>query len=314
MQGRGRRIVIEPMLVAFLLAVALDLIFGEPPALFHPTVWMGTLIGFLDRHSPKKYRRIYGVLMALFCIALAALAGFGIPYLLYRLYPPLAVVVTAYLLKSTFSLRFLWQISKDIYRDLKAKGLDAARAKLPALVGRDVSKLDEGQMASCVIESLGESFVDGIFSPLFYFIIFGLPGALAYRAINTLDSMVGYKDEKHREVGWASARIDDVANFVPARLAVLLMAVVSLHPLRTLKISWKDGGNAPSVNSGYPMAAFAGSLNVRLEKLGYYVLGEGLKPCGVEDIPRAITLNRVLSAALVIIIIAAIWFTPLPLL
>lgn len=305
---------IKLVIEAFLLAVALDLVFGEPRPIFHPTVWIGTLIGFLDRHAPQRFKRLYGVLMALFCIALAAVAGYGIPYLLYQVSPFLALLATAYLLKSTFSLSFLWQVSADIYNDLKAGRVDAARAKLPALVGRDVSKLNEGQMASCVIESLGESFVDGIFSPLLYFIIFGLPGALAYRAINTLDSMVGYKDEKHREVGWASARIDDVANFIPARLAVLLMALVSGHPVRSVKVAARDGGNAPSINSGYPMAAFAGSLGVRLEKLNYYVLGEGLKPCGVEDIPGAIMLNRLLSAALAIIVIAVVWFTPLPLL
>lgn len=306
--------ILKFILEAFLLAVAFDLVFGEPHSLFHPTVWIGTLIGFLDRHAPKSLKRIYGILMALFCICLAAISGYVIPYLLYQISPIVALLVTAYLLKSTFSLSFLWQISGDIYNDLKLGKLDAARAKLPALVGRDISKLDEGRMSSCVIESLGESFVDGIFSPLLYFVIFGLPGAMAYRAVNTLDSMVGYKDEKHLEVGWASARIDDVANFIPARLAVLLMAVISGHPLRSLKIAMRDGGNAPSINSGYPMAAFAGGLGLRLEKLGYYVLGEGLKPCGVDDIPKAIRLNKLLAATLAIIIVAILWFTPLPLL
>jgi len=299
---------------AFLLAIALDLVFGEPRPLFHPTVWIGTLIGFLDRHAPGSFKRLYGALMALFCIGLAAAAGYFIPYLLYQVSPVAALLATACLLKSTFSLSFLWQISNDIYQDLMSGRLDAARAKLPALVGRDVSRLNESQMASCVIESLGESWVDGIFSPLFYFVIFGLPGAMAYRAINTLDSMVGYKDEKHVEVGRASARIDDAANFIPARLAVLLMALASCHPVRSLKTSIKDGGKAPSINSGYPMAAFAGALGIRLEKLGYYVLGEGLKPCAADDIPKAIWLNRLLTAILAIIIIAALWLTPLPLL
>ncbi len=306
--------IIKFILEAFLLAVIFDLVFGEPRPMFHPTVWIGTLIGFLDRHAPGQFKRLYGVLMALFCIGLAALAGYFIPYILFQISPLVALLVTAFLLKSTFSLSFLCQISGDIYRDLKAGKLDAARAKLPALVGRDVSRLNESQMASCVIESLGESFVDGIFSPLFYFVIFGLPGAMAYRAINTLDSMVGYKDEKHIKVGWASARIDDVANFIPARLAVLLMALVSCRPVRSLKTSMRDGGNAPSINSGYPMAAFAGALGIRLEKLGYYVLGEGLKPCGADDIPKAIWLNRLLAAALAAMIIAALWLMPLPLL
>jgi adenosylcobinamide-phosphate synthase len=304
---------IKFMLEAFLLALALDLVFGEPNPAIHPVVWMGKLIGLLDRCAPHSFRRLYGIMMALLCISLTAAIGYGFTAILYMVSPFLSLLATAYLLKSTFSISFLWQVSRDIFYDLKAGRLDAARARLPALVGRDVSKLNEGHLASCVIESLGESFVDGIFSPLFYFAIFGLPGALAYRAINTLDSMVGYKDEKHREVGWASARMDDLANFIPARLAVIVMAAISGHPVRSLKIAVRDGGKPPSVNSGYPMAAFAGALGLRLEKPGYYVLGEGLKPCGVDDIPGAIRLNQLLSACIVIIIAAVLWLTPLPL-
>ncbi len=301
------------LLEAFLLAVAFDVAFGEPKPALHPVVWIGTLIGFLDRHAPRRLKRLYGIGMALSCILLMSAAGYGITLALYRISPLLSLLVTAYLLKSTFSLSFLWQVSAEIYDDLKAGRLDDARARLPALVGRDVSRLDGSQMASCVIESLGESFVDGIFAPLVYFALFGLPGALAYRAVNTLDSMVGYKDEKHLKTGWASARIDDAANFIPARLAVPLIALLSGHPIRSLKIAMRDGRNAPSINSGYPMAAFAGALGLRLEKLNFYVLGEGLKPCSVEDITKAIRLNRLLSAALVILVAVVLWFTPLPL-
>jgi adenosylcobinamide-phosphate synthase len=304
---------IKFILEAFLLAVALDLVFGEPKPAFHPVVWVGTLIGFLDRHAPNKLKHLYGIALALSCISLMAIAGYGIMVILYQISPFLSLLATAYLLKSTFSLSFLWRVSSDIFGDLREGRLDAARARLPALVGRDVGKLDEGHLSSCVIESLGESFVDGIFSPLFYFAIFGLPGALAYRAINTLDSMVGYKDEKHREIGWASARIDDLANFIPARLAALLIAIVSIRPVRSVETAIRDGKKPPSVNSGYPMAAFAGALGLRLEKQGYYVLGEGLKPCGVDDIPRAIRLNQLLSACIMVIITAALWLMPLPL-
>ena len=304
---------IKLVLEAFLLAVALDLFFGEPMPEFHPVVWIGTLIGYLDRHAPGKLKRLYGVAMALSCIVLTAILGYGITVVLYRVSPLLSLLAMAFLLKSTFSFSFLWRVSGDIYADLKAGRTDAARAKIPALVGRDVSRLDEGQMASCVVESLGESFVDGIFSPLLYFTIFGLPGALAYRAINTLDSMVGYKDEKHRETGWASARIDDLANFIPARLSVLLMAAVSGHPARAIKTALRDGRNAPSINSGYPMSAFAGALGLRLEKLKFYVLGEGLKPCEVEDIPGAIRLNKIMTATVVALILVILWLTPLPL-
>lgn len=307
---------IEFILEAFILAVAIDLLFGEPKAPFHPVVWIGTLIGFLDRHAPRNFKRLYGVILALFCIGTTVAVGYGITALLNSVSPLLALLVTAYLLKSTFCLSFLWSIAGEIFSDLKAGRLDAARAKLPALVGRDVSKLNEGQLASCVIESLGESFVDGIFSPLFYFVLLGLPGALAYRAINTLDSMVGYKGEKHIKVGWASARIDDLANFIPARLSVLLIAAVSIlfgSPLTPVRTALRDGRNPPSINSGYPMAAFAGGLGLRLEKLKYYVLGEGLKPCGVDDIPRAIGFNKALCAVLLLLVVIIIYVTPLPL-
>ena len=300
------------ILEAFLLAVALDFVFGEPAPAFHPVVWIGRLIGFLDRHAPRHFKTLYGLFLALFCISATVIIGYGLTVLLYSISPLLSLLATAYLLKSTFSFSFLWKVSKDIYDDLRSGNLGGARSKLPALVGRDVSKLDEGQMSSCVIESLGESFVDGIFAPLFYFAIFGLPGALAYRAINTLDSMVGYKDEKHIKVGMPSARIDDIANFIPARLAVLLISSISGHPLRAIKVALRDGRNPPSVNSGYPMSAFAGALGLQLEKLGYYVLGDGLKPSGVDDIPRAIRFNMALSAVLIVLTTIIIYVTELP--
>jgi len=301
------------MLEAFLLAVAIDIVFGEPHLNFHPVAWIGKLIGFMDAHAPRRFRRIYGIFMALSTVMLAVTIGYGTVMTLYQLSPFISLLATAFLLKSTFSLSFLWQVSWDIYGDLKAGRIESARARLPALVGRNTKGLDEGHMASCVIESLGESFVDGILSPLFYFALFGIPGALAYRAINQLDAMVGYKDEKHRETGWASARIDDLANFVPARLAVLMMALVSGHPIRAIKAAMHDGRKAPSINSGYPMAAFGGALGVRLEKLGFYVLGEGLRPCGVVDITGAIRLNQSLSAILAAAIAIALWLLPLPL-
>ncbi len=300
------------MLEAFLLAVAIDILFGEPHLNFHPVAWIGKLIGFMDAHAPRRFRRLYGILMALSTVTLTVAIGCGLVTALAG-FPLIPLLITAFLLKSTFSLSFLWQVSWDIYGDLKAGRIEAARARLPALVGRNTKGLDEGKMASCVIESLGESFVDGILSPLFYFALFGLPGALAYRAINTLDSMVGYKDERHRETGWASARLDDLANFVPARIAVLMVALVSGHPIKAIRAAMQDGRKAPSINSGYPMAAFGGAIGVRLEKPGFYVLGEGLRPCGVDDINKAIRLNQSLSALLVAAIAIALWLFPLPL-
>ncbi|OPY25367.1 MAG: cobalamin biosynthesis protein [Methanocella sp. PtaU1.Bin125] len=304
------------MLEAFLLAVVIDLFFGEPAPAFHPVVWIGRLIALLDRLAPGRLKYAYGFFMAFTTIAATVAAGCGLSWLSYRASPLLGLLVTAYLIKSTFSLSFLWRISRDIYDDLRVGRLDAARAKLPALVGRDVSRLDAGQMTSCVTESLGESYVDGIVSPLLYFILLGLPGALAYRAINTLDSMVGYKDAKHLQTGFASAKIDDLANYVPARLSILLVALVSPvtgSPALAVKTALRDGRKPPSINSGYPMAAFAGALGIRMEKLKYYVLGAGLRPCAPDDIPRAIRLNRAASALLIAIVVAIMLFIGLPL-
>jgi len=308
--------IITFMLEAFILAVLIDLLIGEPRVYAHPVVWIGTLIGFLKERAPKRFRFAFGFFLIGFSVTVFVAAGCALSIISYMISPLLSLLVTAYLLKSTFSLSFLWAISRDIYEDLKAGRLDLARAKLPALVGRDVSKLNEGQMSSCVVESLGESFVDGIMAPLLFFALFGLPGALAYRAINTLDSMVGYKDEKHREMGFASAKTDDLANLIPARLSLLLIATAALFigsPIRAVKIGLRDARKTPSSNSGFPMATFAGALGVRLEKLNYYVLGEGLKPCAVSDIPRAIFFNRIITALLLIIVLAIMLFTGLPL-
>jgi adenosylcobinamide-phosphate synthase len=270
----------------------------------------------LERLVPRRFKYVYGFFLAFITIAATVLIGCGLSWLAYQVSPLLGLLVTAYLVKSTFSLSFLWRISREIFDDLKAGKPETARAKLPALVGRDVSKLNANQMSSCVIESLGESFVDGIMAPLLYFALLGLPGALAYRAINTLDSMVGYKDEKHLQIGFASAKTDDLANYIPARLAVPLMALaapLSGSPVTAIKTAIRDGRKPPSVNSGYPMAAFAGALGLRLEKLGYYVLGEGLRPCTIDDIPRAIWFNRAVSALMVLIVPASTLLTGLPL-
>lgn len=303
------------MLEAFILAVFIDLFIGEPRAYAHPVVWIGTLIGFLKEHAPRRFRFAYGFFLMGISITLFVVAGCALSILASKISPVLGLLVTGYLIKSTFSLSFLWAISREIYEDLKAGRFDLVRAKLPALVGRDVSKLNEGQMASCVVESLGESFVDGIMSPLLYFMLLGLPGALAYRAINTLDSMVGYKDEKHREMGFASAKLDDLANYIPARLSLLLIAVAAIvlgSPVRAVRIGLRDARKPPSTNSGFPMATFAGALGLRLEKLNYYVLGEGLRPCEVSDIPRAIFFNRIIAGLLLIIVLAIMVVTGLP--
>lgn len=147
------------------------------------------------------------------------------------------------------------------------------------------------QSESAVIESLAESFVDGIFSPLLYFLIFGLPGALAYRMINTLDSMVGYKKEPFIELGYAAAKLDDLANWVPARLSIAFIFLASVlfgKPVDAIKTCISDHNKTASPNSGWPMAAVSGALNVRLEKVGYHVLGDHYQPPDALQIQKTV--------------------------
>ncbi len=266
-------IIMDFWLQVLILAVLFDVLFGEPPVFIHPVVWIGKLIGLFERRAPRHHRRLYGLFMVIFCVGAAVLAGLLVISLGEDL---LGLVIAAFLLKSTFSIRMLLISALGIRKDLDKGRIEKVRSDLKTFVGRDTSKLDEQQSSSAVIESMAESFVDGILSPLFYFLLFGLPGALAFRMINTLDSMVGYKKEPFIDIGYASARLDDMANWVPARLSILFIFIASIFlgkPLEATRNCFRDHSKTASPNSGWSMAAVAGALEVRLEKIGFHVLG-----------------------------------------
>ena len=299
---------INEALAVFLLAAAYDILLGEMPARIHPVVWIGRLISFLRLRFPAS--KIGGMALALVVIAVTVLSG----HLLVRAagyLPLLPLLLSAFLLKSTFSMRCLLQVSSDIGRAIE-EDMDRARSMLPALVGRDTASLSQGQASSAVIESLSENYVDGILSPIFYYVLFsplglGLEAALAFKAVSTMDSMVGYKTEGLRELGFAGARADDLLNFIPARLSIFSIALA--RPLQAgaaLAAAICFHGRTPSPNSGWPMAACAGALGLRLEKPGSYVLlDEGEEP-QTSDVPLAIGLIQraiflILAAALLIL-------------
>lgn len=300
--------VIGDALAVFLLAAAYDILLGEMPARIHPVVWIGKLIAALRSHVPAS--KAGGIALALVVIATTVLAG----HMLVRAagyVPLLPLLVSAFLLKSTFAMRCLLQVSSDIGRMIE-EDMDRAKSMLPALVGRDTSSLSRSQASSAVIESLSENYVDGILSPIFYYILFsplglGLEAALAFKAVSTMDSMVGYKTKGLKEIGFAGARADDLLNFIPARLSVFLIALARPGRAGTsLRAAWRYHAKTPSPNSGWPMAACAGALGLRLEKPGYYVLlDEGDEP-ETEDIARAVELMQVtialtLAAALLLL-------------
>ncbi len=273
-----------------LLAILLDILFGEPPAFMHPVVWMGNLINFFVNRAPLRQRKIYGLLMTASCTGITLLAAVLIASSGNGL---INLIIAAFFLKSTFSIRMLLAAALGIKRDLEDGKIEKVRSDLKTFVGRDTSTLNAPQSASAVIESVAESFVDGILSPLFYFLLFGLPGALTYRMINTLDSMVGYKKEPFVELGYVSARLDDIANWIPARLSLLFIFVASIFfgkPFNALRTCIRDHDKTSSPNSGWSMAAVSGALGVRLEKVGYHVLGDEYSDPQLIHVSRAVNI------------------------
>ncbi|AUX19817.1 cobalamin biosynthesis protein CobD [Sorangium cellulosum] len=294
---------------ALLVAVALDLACGEPPAAVHPVVWMGNAINALKRRAPAGGRvaeLLFGALMALAVPCLFAALGAGIAALIAP-HPVLSPLLLGLLLKPTFALRALRDAALGVRDALATGDVPAARGALRSLCSRDPSELDEPALVAASIESVAENASDSFVAPLFYFALFGLPGALFYRAVNTLDAMVGYHG-RYEHLGKASARLDDALNFVPARLTALLLLAAGwlrgADARRGLAVLRRDGGLTESPNAGRPMAAMAGLLRVELEKRGHYRLGDPVEPLRRELIDEACRI--VVLAALLFTALAAV--------
>lgn len=292
-----------------LIAFVWDIVLGEPPPELHPVVWTGRAIAFFEQIVPRSGRKLYGAFMAIFLIFSIALSGFLIVELLLSLNHLLGILLAAFLLKSTFALKSLIQAAERIAKSLEKGDVERAREQLPWLCGRDGSKLAEPQIVSAAIESTGENFVDAILSPLIYFTVFsffgiGIFAALAFKVASTLDSMIGYRTEPYKDLGFFAAKFDDLLNFPTARISILFLSLASGFPSRAIGIALRDGNRTASPNSGYPMAAVAGALEVRLEKAGSkesYVLGQEFGAPLPRDIRRAIgILERASIASFVI--------------
>jgi adenosylcobinamide-phosphate synthase len=254
-----------------LVAMAIDAVLGWPSALFarigHPVSWLGRMIGGLDARWNRSadapaMRRLAGVAAALIVIALAA----GVGWLVQMAIPSgwHAAVLSGVLAWPFVALRSLRDHVADVRDPLGAGDIETARKAVSMIVGRDPARLDEAGIARAAIESLAENTSDGVVAPLFWGSLFGLPGIAGYKAINTLDSMIGHRNERHEAFGWAVARIDDVANIVPARLTGLLFALTGPEPRDALLCMFRDARHHRSPNAGWPEAAMAGALGVRL--------------------------------------------------
>ena len=278
-------------LATVLLAGLIDVTLGEPPGALHPVVWMGRLIGALERRRPRGRPGVelaYGVLIVVATAGTAFAAGLVLTLLLDHAPWWLALVAGACVLKTAFSLRGLVRAGRDVQRAL-ASDTAAARASLRALVSRSAD-LDPPLIVSATVESLAENLTDSVVSPLLYYVLLGLPGALAYRAINTMDAMLGYRDDREY-VGKTAARSDDVANWVPTRITGLLLVAASAMRGTAGRAWWAfTTQHQPEYgpNKTLAIATMAGSLGVQLQKPGAYVLGTADRPLTADVIDAAV--------------------------
>ncbi len=293
------------------LALLIDITLGEAPERFHLTVYMGKVIGFFDRRiqAPRfRSNRRIGCIITLLVVILFLVLSYLIIFTVRIVYGLIGyIVISAIILKMTFAIKSLEEHTRPIAVALTSDNLPRAKDLLGKISRRNLSPLDEKLVTSGAVEAVSEGAVDGIIAPLFYFMIFGVLGAIAYRAINTLDSMIAYKSEGYSDFGWFAAKLDSAANFIPARLTALLIILAgSLQPnygVNGLRILKRDRGKMESVNAGWPIASMAGVLNIQLKKSGYYTVGEAASMLLPKHILEALKIMRTSVGLFVLLIL-----------
>ena len=290
----------EFILLSLAGGISLCFLLVDPPNKIHPVSWFGKLVTYFIpklKHINHNQEKLRGIILTLFFTLGISVGSYYFSIILYKLFGIFALLIYSLLvLKFTMAILTLEKHVNAIIHALEENKLDDARKNLSLIVGRDTDTLDREHILSAAIESIGESMVDGICSVLFYFTLFGPPGAIAYRIINTLDSMIGYTDSYHYHIGWMAAKLDTISNYVPARICAILLVIssklVGEDWKNSMLIMRKDHNNTPSLNGGYPMSALAGALKVKLEKVGYYKLGTSIEPLSIEKCKSALTMVK----------------------
>ena len=285
-----------PLLAGWLL----DLVLGDPSWLPHPVVWFGKVIAFFEHKLNKGYHRILkGAFVAVGLIA----ATFAIGLIINSQLPIINFIIVFYCLAGTTLIREV----RDVFRAVD-QSLEEGRVQVARIVGRDTSELSAQEVRTAALETLAENLSDGVIAPLFWLAILGVPGMLAYKMVNTLDSMIGYKTERYKDFGCWAAHIDDIANYIPARLTALLMIIAS-GKMKLLRFVRRYGRMHASPNSGYPEAALAGILNCRFGGPHYYFgelfdkpfIGENDRELTTDDMKKAVRINRTAEVLMVIL-------------
>ena len=298
---------ILPLLLGWLL----DWWLGDPAWLPHPVVGFGRLIAFGERYLNKgSHRRLKGALMSLALIALV----FALTWLFLSVLPPLGEVGGGAL------LIFFCLAGTTLIREVRAvflaldRSLEEGRAQVARIVGRDTSALSAQEVRTAALETLAENLSDGVIAPLFWLAIGGVPAMMAYKMVNTLDSMIGYKTERYKDFGCWAAHIDDIANYIPARMTALLMIITQKEPSLLCKFVWRNGRNHASPNSGWPEAALAGILDCRFGGPHYYFgqlfdkpfIGTNPRPLTTADMQTAVRINRTAEVLMLLLTLCAL--------
>ena len=307
----------ESILIIF-FALVLDFAVGDPRNKFHPTAWIGSMIAKLTPHSKnssenlEKLGGIFIILISSGIIAsLMIFLDIGIKLITVDyLYIIISVIVGGVLLKTTIAIKGMEKHAFAVVDAIEQNNISSARDNLSMIVKRNTKDLDKNHVFSGVLESIGENTVDGITGPLFYFAVFGLPGAFVYRVVNTADSMIGYKTDIFKNVGWFGANCDKILNYIPSRLTGFIMILSAMilgnDWKKSYEIMIRDGRKTKSLNAGYPMAAIAGALDAKFEKIDHYSLGDGNIPFTKDHVRSAISIMKVTSILFCVIIVIPI--------
>ena len=300
----------QELLLLTAAAIAIDWLIGDPKWPTHPVIWIGRLIRLMEKLlQPERCAgrpmlvRMLGVVLFICVAGLSWAVLWGIVALCDWIHPWLGYAASAWFISTTIAVKGLKDAAMLVYRPLTARDLSEARKYVGYIVGRDTSQLDSREASRAAVETVAENTVDAFVSPILFALLGGAPLAMLYRAVNTLDSMVGYRNDKYRYFGWCSARMDDVLNYIPARFTGLLLIVSallqpSMNGLRALKSMFEFAGRHPSPNSGVPESAVAGALGIELGGRNVYFgtvserarMGWPLRPLEPEDIRRTIRL------------------------
>ena len=315
-------------LTAFIMGYVLDLLLGDPFGSFHPVVWIGKLISvltgkLLKENDSSAIKRLKGRIIVIIVIAISVLATGFCVIIAYNINSILGIAVEAIITYQCLATKSLYTESMKVYYALKDTSLEAGRTAVSMIVGRDTAALDEAGVTKAAVETVAENTSDGVIAPLIYLAIGGPVLGICYKAINTMDSMIGYKNDKYMDFGRAAAKLDDVVNFVPARISAVLMIIATLflgkkyNTVNAIYIFKRDRFNHPSPNSAQTESVCAGALGIQLAGPASYFgklkekpyIGDMLRKIEVEDIKRAnllMTCTSILCASICGILILAI--------